>query len=68
VEYNTANNWIKGAYSYFEALGEARIRLIDTHTAIGHHQNGGGVHLTDEGNACWYQALLDYAAENGIPQ
>lgn len=68
VEYKEANRRVMVAYNYFVEQEEPRVRLIDTQTAIGFNLTTDGVHLTNEGYACWYQALLDYAQENDIPQ
>lgn len=68
VEYKEANRRVMEAYNYFVEQEEPRVRLIDTMTAIGYNLTAGGVHLTNEGNACWYEALVAYAQENDIPQ
>lgn len=68
VEYKDANRRVMVAYNYFVEQEEPRVQVIDTMTAIGYNQTTDGVHLTDAGNACWYEALVAYAQENNIPQ
>ena len=63
-------NWrVWAAYNYFnQDLEEPRLKIIETQVAIDYNLKDDGIHLTEEGYRCWYQALVDYAEENGIPQ
>lgn len=67
IPYETINEIITKAYDHYAASGETRVQLIDTHTAIGDRLND-GIHLTLEGQAGWYSAIVDYAKENSIPE
>ncbi len=66
VNSDTANARVQRAYEYF--ANERRVRLIDTQTAIGYNLAPDGIHLVTKGQALWYQAIVDYAAEQGIGQ
>lgn len=66
LNYEAVNQRIQKVYEHY--LDNSRVRLIDTNTAIGYHLTSDGIHLNEAGQACWYQALLDYAAEHDIPQ
>jgi len=68
VPYEAANQRIWDTYTLFAEKGETRVQLIDTCTAIGENLNTDGIHLTIAGQEAWYQALVAYAEENGIPQ
>ena len=68
IDYEAANQRILDTYTLFAEKGETRVQCIDTRTAIGENLNTDGIHLTTAGQEVWYQALLDYAEENGIPQ
>lgn len=68
VATNTVNKRIQGAYDHYQELGEERVFLIDTFTAIGRCLALDGVHVSDNGNANWYQAIVDHAQENGLSQ
>ena len=68
VATNTVNTRIQGAYAHYQELGEPRVMLIDTFTAIGRRLAGDGIHLSDKGNQAWYQAILDHAENNGLEQ
>ncbi len=68
LDYVTANERVKEACFYFALRGNQRVKLIDTKTPIGYNLAYDGVHLTPEGNARWYEALVAYAKENNIPQ
>jgi len=68
VDATAANKRIDEAYAHFAQLEETRVRLIDTREAIGYKLTNDGIHLTEQGQAAWYEALLAYARDNGIPQ
>lgn len=68
VNYQLATQWAGDVYTAFREAGCQRIFLIDTQTAIGKRLTHDGIHLTAEGQACWYQALVDFTRENEIPQ
>ncbi len=68
VDAEAANNRVRYTYDYYVEQGVERIQLVDTQSAIDYHLTVDGIHLTEKGNACWYEALVAYARENGIPQ
>lgn len=68
VDADAANGRIQYAYEYYVNLGETRVRLIDTQTAIDYNLKNDGVHLNETGYQKWYEALVAYAQENEIPQ
>ena len=68
VDQETINWRIWGAYNRFVESGETRVRLIPTQEAIELNVQEDEVHLTEEGYRLWYEALVAYAQENGIPQ
>ena len=49
-------------------LGQERVQLIDTFTAIGINHDEGWIHLNSQGNENWYNAIVDYAKANNIPE
>ena len=67
VPYKVANELIQEAYNHYVELGEQRVLLIDTHTAIGQNPID-GVHQGDIGNGRWYEAILAHAEANGLVQ
>ena len=67
VAYTIVNERIRGAYAHYRDRGEARVMLIETFDAIGLNTVD-GVHLNLLGSANWYQAILDHAAANELPQ
>ena len=68
VDADAANGRIQYAYEYYVNLGETRVRLIDTQTAIDYNLKNDGVHLNETGYQKWYEALVAYAKDNEIPQ
>ena len=68
VDSERANEMIKEAYAFFAEQEEPRVFLIDSQSAIGYNLAGDGIHLTTEGQACWYQALVAFADGNHIPE
>ena len=64
VSSEKANQRINRVFQQFQ--DEPRVQLIDTNTAIGDHLAADGIHLQEKGQACWYKAIVDYAAEKGI--
>lgn len=67
VPYKVANELIRGAYNHYVELGEQRVLLIDTYTAIGQDPID-GVHQGDVGNGRWYDAIVAHAQENNLVQ
>ena len=67
VAYTIVNERIRGAYAHYRDLGEPRVMLIETFDAIGLNTVD-GVHLNLLGSANWYQAIVDHAAANDLPQ
>lgn len=68
VFYEQINERIWGAYEYYQELGEERVMLIDTFTAIGKNNDEGGIHLDYTGNENWYNAIVAHAEEHGLSQ
>lgn len=68
VRFPIVNEWINEAYAHYQELGEERVRLIDTFTAIGINHDEGYIHLNSVGNENWYNAIVDYAKTNNIPE
>ena len=66
VNSEAANGRVQRAFNHFE--GQQRLRLIDTQTAIGYNLAPDGIHLVTKGQQLWYEAIVDYAEENGIEQ
>lgn len=67
VLWEDTNEWIRGAYDHYRELGMEQILLIDTYTAIGNNTFD-GVHLGDEGNESWYNAIVEHAKSNNLIQ
>ncbi len=67
VAFITINKRIQDAYSHYQELGEPRVFLIDTFTAIGNHPID-GVHQGEPGNRKWYQAIVAHAQANNLSQ
>lgn len=67
TRYRVTNEIILEAYTHFKELGEQRVLLIDTYTAIGQNPID-DVHQGDIGNGRWYKALLSHAEENNLVQ
>lgn len=68
VHTEQVNFGILVAVDEFQAQGIQRVQCIDTLSAIGISQREDGIHLSNEGNQLWYEALLDYAEEHNIPE
>lgn len=68
VNYQLPTGWAKAVYEQLRAEGCERIFLVDTQSAIGYNLTSDGIHLTQEGQACWYEKLVAFAQENQIPQ
>lgn len=66
VNSEAANARVQRAYEHF--ANERRVQLIDTQTAIGYNLTPDGIHLVTKGQSLWYQAIVDYAVEQGIGQ
>ena len=66
VFYETVNGWLREVMAHYEALGEQRVMLIDTYTAIGQNTDEGCIHLNIQGNKHWYHAIRQHAADNGL--
>lgn len=68
VKYDTVNEWIWEAYAHYQDLGEERVFLIDTFHAIGENHDSGHIHLNEQGNENWYNAIVEHAQANGLVQ
>jgi len=68
VEYEMVNGILEDLYLEYAESVDTRVMLIDTHTAFGDRLRDDGVHINAEAQDIWYQTLLDFAAENNIPQ
>ena len=68
IKYEQANQNIRTAYEHYQQSGNPKVMLIDTYTAIGENLNVDGIHLTEQGQECWYNAIVAFAQENNIPQ
>lgn len=68
IRFEKVNGWIQEAYDHYQQLGEERVMLIDTFTAIGRNTDSGNIHLNYEGNECWYQAIVAHAEEHNLAQ
>ena len=67
VPYVTVNNMVTEAYGHYQETGEARVFLIDTFTAIDKYPVD-GVHQGEPGNRKWYNAIVEHAKANDLPQ
>lgn len=64
INYRTPNESIHAACEHYAAAGTERVRLLDTHTALGSaYLTVDGIHLTCAGQKCWYE-FLKSSAEN----
>ena len=63
-----ANQMTQRVYDYYLSAGNERVQCVDTCAAIGWCLAADGIHLTTEGQENWYNCLLAFAAENGIPE
>lgn len=61
VEFEEVNGWIKEAFDHYQQQGEERVHLIDTFTAIGKNHDSGFIHLNEQGNINWYNAIVEHA-------
>ena len=68
VEFETVNEWIREAYAHYQEMGEERVLLIDTFTAIGKNHDSGFIHLNYAGNENWYNAIVEHAKSNDLSQ
>jgi len=68
IKFEIVNEWVNEAYAHYQELGEERVQLIDTYTAIGKNTDSGTIHLDYTGNENWYNAIVAHARENEIPQ
>lgn len=68
IEFETVNEWIREAYDHYRQLGEERVLLIDTFTAIGKNHDSGFIHLNEQGNENWYNAIVEHAKTNNLIQ
>ena len=67
VPYTSVNKLVTETFNYFQDMGEQRILLIDTYTAIGRYPVD-GVHQGEGGNRRWYEAIVAHAEANGLVQ
>jgi lysophospholipase L1-like esterase len=68
IPYEQVNLIIQEVYDYYQLQGNPRVMLIDTHASIGENQIHDGIHLNENGQALWYEALVRFARENQLPQ
>lgn len=68
VEYELVNGILEQLCLEYAESVDTRVMLIDTHTAFGDRLMPDGIHINYEAQDIWYQTLLDFAAENNIPQ
>lgn len=68
VRYDLVNVWIQEAYAHYQEIGEDRVFLIDTYTAIGRNHDSGNIHLNYTGNENWYTAIVEHAKNNNLSQ
>lgn len=68
IRYDLVNEWIQEAYAHYQDIGEERVFLIDTFTAIGRNHDSGDVHLNYTGNENWYNAIVEHAKANNLSQ
>ena len=68
VKFDTVNEWIWEAYAHYQRNGEERVFLIDTFHAIGRNHDSGFIHLNDQGNENWYNAIVEHARINELVQ
>jgi len=68
IRFEEVNGWIQQAIDHYQQLGEERVMLIDTFTAIGRNTDSGNIHLNYEGNECWYEAIVAHAEEHNLAQ
>lgn len=68
VEYDIVNWVIMETHTHYAMEGNPRVKLVDVKHAIGVNLTPDGVHLTYKGQECWYNALVEYAETNSIPQ
>ena len=68
VKFDIVNEWIWQAYAHYSRMGEERVFLIDTYHAIGRNHDSGVIHLNDQGNENWYNAIVRHAEINGLVQ
>ena len=66
VSFITVNQRIQDAYAHYQEVGEPRVLLLDTFTAIGKHIGGDEVHVNGTGREAWYQAIIRHAEDNGL--
>ena len=69
VKYDTVNGWILEAYEHYARQGQDRVFLLDVFTAIGDvrdNRDSGGIHLSQQGNELWYNAIKGHAEANGL--
>ena len=68
VQYELVNGILEEIYLQYAESVDTRVMLIDTHTAFGDRLLDDGIHINYEAQDIWYQTILDFAAENDIPQ
>ena len=68
VKFDTVNEWIWEAYAHYRRQGEERVFLIDTYHAIGKNHDQGFIHLNEQGNENWYNAIVEHARINELVQ
>ena len=68
VQYALVNGILEDLYREYAESIDTRVMLIDTRTAWGNRLQADGIHINYEAQDIWYQTILDFAAENDIPQ
>ena len=68
VAYMEVNERIRGAWEYFQSIGEPRVTMVDTFEGIGIYINSDRVHVDPQGREGWYNALVLHAETLGLVQ
>lgn len=68
IKYDQVNGWIREAYAHYQQMGEERVMVIDTFSAIGRNTDQRYIHLNYQGNENWYHAIVAHAEENNLVQ
>ena len=68
VAYMEINERIRGAWEYFQSIGEPRVTMVDTFEGIGIYINSDRIHVDPQGREGWYNALVLHAETLGLVQ
>ena len=66
--YMEVNERIRGAWEYFQSIGEPRVTMVDTFEGIGIYINSDRVHVDPQGREGWYNTLVLHAETLGLVQ